>query len=60
MIWLLLLIAITADGFQVAVIGAYDSIAQCHVAATTTLHWEDRMPINQEAVCMAADPEFAE
>ena len=59
LIWLLLMITITPAGFNVAVLSAHDTIAECHLAATM-IHWEDRMPLNQEATCMAADTEFAE
>lgn len=54
------MITLTPSGFDVAVLSAHDTIAECHVTATSSIHWDERMPINQEAVCMAADPEFAE
>ncbi len=60
LIWLLVMITLTPSGFDVAVLSAHDTIAECHVTATSSIHWDERMPINQEAVCMAADPEFAE
>ena len=34
-------------------LGDYDTIAECHVAATK-IFWE-RMPINQEAVCIRVE-----
>ena len=60
MIWLLLLINLTPMGFEISLLSAHETLADCHVAATYIQHFEERMPINQEAVCMAADKEFAE
>jgi hypothetical protein len=56
----LLLINLTPLGFEISLLSAHETIADCHVSATYIQHFEERMPINQEAVCMAADKEFAE
>ena len=56
----MLLINLTPMGFEISLLSAHETIADCHVAATYIQHFEERMPINQEAVCMAADKEFAE
>lgn len=56
-VWVLVLLrAVSVDEFVPTNIGTHETIAQCHVAATT-LFWED-MPENHEAVCIRV--EYAE
>jgi len=50
--WVLLVISLTEHNtLKHEALGFYDTIAQCHVAATQ-YHWEDQMPLNEEMVCM--------
>jgi len=52
--WVLLWItAVGVEEFNVKNVGVFDTIAQCHVAATK-MFWED-MPINEEAVCIRVE-----
>ncbi len=55
-VWVLLLVTgygVDSDSFDTKSLGGYDTIAECHVAATQ-IFW-DRMPINQEAVCIRVE-----
>ena len=52
--WVLLLItAYSSDDFDFEKVGAYDTIAECHVAATQTF-WEVP-PMNTEVVCIRTE-----
>jgi len=52
--WVLLLItAYSNDDFDFEKIGAYDTIAECHVAATQSF-WEV-LPMNTEVVCIRTE-----
>ena len=52
--WVLLLItAYSSDDFDFEKVGAYDTIAECHVAATQTF-WEV-LPMNTEVVCIRTE-----
>ena len=52
--WVLLLItAYSSDDFDFEKVGAYDTIAECHVAATQTF-WEV-LPTNTEVVCIRTE-----
>ena len=52
--WVLLLItAYSNDDFDFEKVGAYDTIAECHVAATQTF-WEV-LPMNTEVVCIRTE-----
>jgi len=52
--WVLLLItAYSSDDFDFEKIGAYDTIAECHVAATQSF-WEV-LPMNTEVVCIRTE-----
>ena len=52
--WVLLLItAYSSDDFDFEKVGAYDTIAECHVAATQTF-WEV-LPPNTEVVCIRTE-----
>jgi hypothetical protein len=54
MIWLLVLVTATKiDKIDARALGGYETIAECHVAATQ-IFWEN-MPVNQEAVCIRAE-----
>ena len=46
---------VDSDSFDTKSLGGYDTIAECHVAATQ-IFWE-RMPINQEAMCIRVEHE---
>ena len=55
-VWVLLLVTgygVDSDSFDTKSLGGYDTIAECHVAATQ-IFW-DAMPINQEAVCIRVE-----
>ena len=55
-VWVLLLVTgygVDSDSFDTKSLGGYLTIAECHVAATK-IFWE-RMPINQEAVCIRVE-----
>jgi len=55
-VWVLLLVTgYGVDSFDTKSLGGYDTIAECHVAATH-IFWE-RMPINQEALCIRVEYE---
>ena len=52
--WVLLLItAYSSDDFDFEKVGAYDTIAECHVAATQSF-WEV-LPMNTEVVCIRTE-----
>ena len=52
--WVLLLItAYSSDDFDFEKVGAYDTIAKCHVAATQSF-WEV-LPMNTEVVCIRTE-----
>lgn len=52
--WVLLLItAYSSDDFDFEKVGVYDTIAECHVAATQTF-WEV-LPMNTEVVCIRTE-----
>jgi len=52
--WVLLLItAYSNEDFDFEKVGAYDTIAECHVAATQTF-WEV-LPINTEVMCIRTE-----
>ena len=52
--WVLLLItAYSSDDFDFEKVGAYDTIAECHVAATQTF-WEV-LPMNTEVLCIRTE-----
>ena len=53
-VWVLVILrAISVDEFVPSNIGTYDTIAECHLAATT-LFWDD-LPDNHEAVCIRVE-----
>ena len=55
-VWVLLLVTgygVDSDSFDTKSLGGYDTIAECHVAATQ-IFWEN-MPINQEAMCIRVE-----
>jgi len=55
-LWVLLLVTgygFDSDSFETKSLGGYDTVAECHVAATK-IFWE-RMPINQEAICIRVE-----
>ena len=57
-VWVLLLVTgfgVDSDSFDTKSLGGYDTIAECHFASTK-IFWE-RMPINQEAVCIRIEYE---
>lgn len=50
--WLLIIVTAVAPGeFQNKVLGQYEMMSQCHVAATE-IHWEEMMPVNNEMLCI--------
>lgn len=52
--WILLLVtAYSNDDFDFEKVGAYDTIAQCHLAATQTF-WEV-LPLNTEVLCIRTE-----
>ena len=52
--WVLLWItAVGIEDFKFKNRGVFETIAECHVAATQ-IFWED-MPINEEAVCIRVE-----
>jgi len=55
-VWVLLLVTgYGVDEFDTKSLGGYDTMAQCYVASTQ-IFWE-RMPINQEALCIRVEYE---
>jgi hypothetical protein len=54
--WLLLLVVAVDGDITVNVLSGHETMAQCHVAGTK-IHWEQRMPINQEMLCFPTDQE---
>lgn len=55
--WLLLMIVASTNGeIAVNVLSEHETMAQCHVAGTK-IHWEERLPINQEMICFLTDQE---
>ena len=53
-VWVLLLVTgYGVDSFDTKSLGGYDTIAECHVAATQ-IFWEN-MPINKEAICIRVE-----
>jgi len=55
-VWVLLLVTgFGVDEFDTKSLGGYDTMAQCYVASTQ-IFWE-RMPINQEALCIRVEYE---
>ena len=52
--WVLLWItAAGAEEFRVKNVGVFDTVEECHVAASK-IFWDD-MPVNEEAVCIRVD-----
>ena len=52
--WILLLVtAYSNDDFDFEKVGAYDTIAECHLAATQTF-WEV-LPLNTEVMCIRTE-----
>jgi hypothetical protein len=52
--WILLLVtAYSSDDFDFEKVGAYNTVAECHVAATQTF-WEV-LPMNTEVVCIRTE-----
>ena len=52
--WILLLVtAYSSDDFDFEKVGAYNTVAECHVAATQTF-WEV-LPMNIEVVCIRTE-----
>ena len=52
--WILLLVtAYSSDDFDFEKVGAYDTVTECHVAATQTF-WEV-LPMNTEVVCIRTE-----
>jgi len=56
MAWLLLLVVAVDGDISVEVLSRHDTMAGCHVAGTK-IHWEERLPINQEMLCFPTDQE---
>lgn len=54
--WLLLLVVAIDGDITVNVLSEHETMAGCHVAGTK-IHWEERMPINQEMMCFLTDKE---
>ena len=54
--WLLLLVVAIDGDITVNVLSEHETMAGCHVAGTK-IHWEKRMPINQEMLCFPTDQE---
>ena len=53
-VWVLLLVtALNKYDFVTENIGDYETVAECHFAATR-MFWDD-MPANKEAVCMRVE-----
>ena len=53
-VWVLLLVtAYNTDDFDFEPIGSYDTIAECHLAATQTF-WEV-LPLNTEVMCIRTE-----
>jgi len=53
-VWVLLLVTgYGVDSFDTKSLGDYDTVAECHVAATQ-IFWEN-MPINKEAMCIRVE-----
>lgn len=60
-VWVLLLVTgygVDSDSFDTISLGGYDTIAECHVTATQ-IFW-DRMPMNQEALCIRVEYQGAD
>ena len=52
--WILLLVtAYSSDDFDFEKVGAYDTVPQCHFAATQT-YWEV-LPLNTEVLCIRTE-----
>jgi hypothetical protein len=55
-VWVLLLVTgLGVDEFDTKPLGGYDTMAECYVASTQ-IFWE-RMPMNQEALCLRVEYE---
>lgn len=54
--WLLLLIVAVDGEIAVEVLSQHDTMAACHVGGTK-IHWEERLPVNQEMLCFPTDQE---
>ncbi len=55
-VWVLLLVTgYGVDEFDTKSLGGYDTMAQCYVVSTQ-IFWE-RMPINQEPLCISVEYE---
>jgi len=55
-VWVLLLVTgYGVERIDTISLGGYDTMAECHVASTT-IFWE-RMPMNQEALCIRVEYE---
>lgn len=54
--WLLLLVVAVDGEITVEVLSRHDTMAQCHVGGTR-IHWEERLPVNQEMLCFPTNQE---
>ena len=55
MIWLFVIVTAIAPGeFETRVISQHETVAECYVTGTQS-HWEEKMPINSEAVCILVE-----
>jgi len=54
--WLLLMVIAVDGEITVEVLSSHDTMASCHVGGTR-IHWEERLPVNQEMLCFPTDQE---